>query len=89
MFVYRLQSPKNSMLAVHPNGRGSRASGEKLSVGFGEHHVDYGGVAAAAGGAWARRVERADDLMGTLVDAIRVVMEEKRCAVVECLLEAI
>ncbi|KAI0747550.1 thiamine diphosphate-binding protein [Fomes fomentarius] len=82
-------SPKNSMLAVHPNGCGSRASGDKLSVGFGEHHVDYGGVAAAAGGAWARRVERADDLMSTLVDAIRVVMEEKRCAVVECVLEAI
>ncbi|KAI0686997.1 thiamine diphosphate-binding protein [Earliella scabrosa] len=82
-------SPKASLRGVHPNGYGSRASGQKLSIGFGHDNVDYGGVAAAAGGAWSRRVERAEELMGTLVEAIQVVRDEKRCAVVECILEAI
>ena len=84
------QSPKFSMRAVHPTGLGSVASGEKLSVGFGqEGNVDYGGVAAAAGGAWARQVARADQLRSVLEEAMRVVMQERRCAVVDCLVESI
>ncbi|KAI0662123.1 thiamine diphosphate-binding protein [Cubamyces menziesii] len=83
-------SPKFSMRAVHPTGLGSVASGEKLSVGFGqEGNVDYGGVAAAAGGAWARQVARADQLRSVLEEAMRVVMQERRCAVVDCLVESI
>ena len=78
------------MRAVHPDGLGSRASGERLSVGFGEsHNVDYGGIAAAAGGAWAKRVHRADALRGVLDEAVNVVIHEKRCAVVECVIESI
>ena len=79
-----------SMLGVHSDGLGSRVSGERLSVGFGvDGNVDFGGVAAAAGGAWGRRVERADELRGAFEEAVRVVMQEKRCAVVECVLASI
>ncbi|RDX48760.1 thiamine diphosphate-binding protein [Lentinus brumalis] len=83
-------SPKYSMRAVHPEGHGSHASGEKLSVGFGEsHNADYGGIAAAAGGAWAKRVERAEELRRVFDEAIQVVVNQKRCAVVECIIESI
>ncbi len=78
------------MRAVHPEGHGSHASGEKLSVGFGEsHNADYGGIAAAAGGAWAKRVERAEELRRVFDEAIQVVVNQKRCAVVECIIESI
>lgn len=78
------------MRAVHPDGLGSSVTGEKLTVGFGqEHNADYSGVAAAAGGAWARQVGRADELKGVFAEAIRVVTQEKRCAVVDCIIESI
>lgn len=84
------QSPKYSMRAVHPDGLGSSVSGEKLTVGFGqEHNVDYAGVAEAAGGAWAQQVARADELKSVFAEAIRVVTQERRCAVVECVIESI
>ena len=90
LLTVSLQSPKFSMRAVHPDGYGSHASGERLSVGFGEsHNVDYGGIAAAAGGAWAKRAQRADELRGVLDEAVHVVIHEKRCAVVECMIESI
>ncbi len=78
------------MRAMHPAGLGRGVSGEKLTVGFGEeHNADYAGVAAAAGGAWARQVARADELRGAFEEAIRVVMEERRCAVIDCIIESI
>ncbi|KAI0330510.1 thiamine diphosphate-binding protein [Cubamyces sp. BRFM 1775] len=83
-------SPKFSMRAVHPTGHGSVASGEKLSVGFGQDgNVDYAGVAAAAGGAWACQVARADQLRDVFEEAVRVVTRDRRCAVVDCLVESI
>ncbi|KAL7279594.1 hypothetical protein ACG7TL_005999 [Trametes sanguinea] len=83
-------SPKYSMRAVHPNGHGSAATGEKLSVGFGqEHNPDYGGVAVAAGGAWSRQVAQANELKSVFEQAVNVVMQERRCAVVECIIESI
>ncbi|KAI0775590.1 thiamine diphosphate-binding protein [Trametes elegans] len=83
-------SPKHSMRGVHPTGHGSRVSGERLTVGFGqEQNVDYAGVAAAAGGAWARQVARADELKGVFEEAVKVVTNERRCAVVECIIESI
>ncbi|TFK88968.1 thiamine diphosphate-binding protein [Polyporus arcularius HHB13444] len=83
-------SPKASMRGVHPEGYGTHASGERLSVGFGQsHNVDYSGIAAAAGGAWAKRVQRADELRHVLDEAVHVVIHEKRCAVVECIIESI
>ena len=77
------------MRAVHPDGVGSRATGEKLSVGFGTDNADYAGVAAAAGGAWARRVDKGDDVATVFEEAVRVVKNERRCAVVECVIESI
>lgn len=61
----------------------------QLTVGFGPDMPDYAQVAVAAGGAWGRRVEKADDLSTVLREAVRVVLEEKRCAVVDCVIPSI
>lgn len=77
------------MLGVHPHGHGSKASGHKLTISLGPDSPDYGLIAAAAGGAWNRRVSAAAMLPGVLEEAIRVVLDERRSAVVDCLLESI
>ncbi|TBU43656.1 thiamine diphosphate-binding protein [Dichomitus squalens] len=82
-------SPIASMKGVYPEGIGSRVSGERLSVGFGVPSADFGGIAAAAGGAWARKVERADEVRSVFEQAMKVVMDERRCAVVECVIQSI
>ncbi|OBZ71296.1 Benzoylformate decarboxylase [Grifola frondosa] len=82
-------SPKSSMMAVYPEGHGSKVSGRQLTVGFGPDMPDYSQIAAAAGGAWARRVERASELHNVFEEAIKVVCQEKRCAVLDCLIESI
>jgi acetolactate synthase-1/2/3 large subunit len=74
------KSPKLSALAVHPEGYASRAN--EIGVSF-DPPPDYGGIAAAAGGAFARRVERASELDGAIGDALRAVREERRCAVLD------
>ena len=84
-----LQSPKHSHGMVYPDGLGSGLTGEQLAVGFGPDGADYGGVAAAAGGAWARKVAQASALKETFEEAVRVVLEERRCAVVECIVPSI
>ncbi|KAI0369411.1 thiamine diphosphate-binding protein [Pilatotrama ljubarskyi] len=82
-------SPKSSMLGVYPDGLGSSASGQQLTVGFGPDMPDYSQVAVAAGGAWGKRVERADELQAALEEAVRVVVQEKRSAVVDCIIQSI
>ncbi|KAI9065966.1 thiamine diphosphate-binding protein [Trametes sanguinea] len=82
-------SPKASMMGMYPDGLGSTASGRQLTVGFGPDMPDYSQVAAAAGGAWGKRVERADDLQNVLEEAVRVVVQEKRSAVVDCIIQPI
>ncbi|OBZ71335.1 hypothetical protein A0H81_08860 [Grifola frondosa] len=82
-------SPKSSMLGVYPDGLGSKVSGQQLTVGLGPDMPDYAQIAVAAGGAWGRRVERADELQSVLEEAVRVVIQEKRCAVVDCMIESI
>ena len=77
------------MLGVYPDGVGSTASGQQLSTGFGTEAPDYSQVAVAAGGAWGKRVEKVDELHSVLQEAVRVVLEEKRCAVVDCIIESI
>ncbi|KAM0752659.1 thiamine diphosphate-binding protein [Meredithblackwellia eburnea MCA 4105] len=81
------KSPKLSLLGVHPNGLASKTSAQDLNVSFGPDAPDYGGIAAAAGGAWAKKVLKVDELDGALKEAIRVVREEKRCALLDCWLE--
>ncbi|KAF8959138.1 thiamine pyrophosphate enzyme, N-terminal TPP binding domain-containing protein [Flammula alnicola] len=98
------KSPKLSMLGVHPTGHGSSVSGAELSVGFGPSSPDYAqiAVAASSGWAWGARVggvdaamkgksglELQEELHKVIVEAVRVVLEEKRCAVVDCILESI
>ncbi|KAJ7224108.1 thiamine pyrophosphate enzyme, N-terminal TPP binding domain-containing protein [Mycena pura] len=91
------KAPKMSMLGCHPTGHGSRAaSGAELSVGFGPHCPDYSqiAVAASAGWAWGKRVGAdggnvKEELSAAVAEAIRVVLEERRCAVLDCVLESI
>jgi hypothetical protein len=81
------------MLSLHPTGYGSKASGDKLSVGFGPNCPDYAQIAVAAsdGWAWGKRVTTGGKavLEGTISEAVKVVVEERRCAVVDCVLESI
>jgi len=77
------------MLGVYPQGLGSSVSGQQLSVGFGPEAPDYAGIATAAGGAWGSKVTRATELHKAIQEAVRVVKEEKRCAVLDCVIESI
>jgi len=91
------KAPKMSMLGCHPTGYGSRASsGAELSVGFGPHVPDYSqiAVAASAGWVWGKRVggdggNVKEELHTAVAEAVRVVLEERRCAVLDCVLESI
>jgi hypothetical protein len=56
-------------------------------VSFGptdDFNPDYGGIASAAGGAWAKKVKEVSELEESMTEAIRVVVEEKRSAVLDC-----
>jgi acetolactate synthase-1/2/3 large subunit len=74
------KSPRLSTLAVHPAGYASRAA--DLDMGF-QPQADYGGIAAAAGGAFARVVEDAADLEKALDECFHAVQVEGRCAVLD------
>ena len=74
------KAPKFSALAIHPDGFASRA--EDLDLSF-DPPPDYSGVAAAAGGAFARVVKRPQDVEAAVADGLRVVLEEQRCAVLD------
>ncbi|BGP51869.1 hypothetical protein JCM10450v2_007829 [Rhodotorula kratochvilovae] len=81
------RSPKLSLLGVHPNGLGAAGATRDLNVTFGpsdDLNPDYGGIAAAAGGAWSRKITKAAELKDALREAVRVVTEEKRSAVLDC-----
>lgn len=84
------------MLGVHPTGHGSKVSGQQLTVGFGPDTPDYSqiAVAASAGWAWGQRVGEGKNrgkaaLEAVINEAVKVVIQEKRCAVVDCVLESI
>ncbi len=74
------KAPKFSTLAIHPEGHASRAN--DIGVAF-DPPPDYSGIAAAAGGAFARKVERAEDVEDALAAAMRAVKHEKRAAVLD------
>jgi acetolactate synthase I/II/III large subunit len=74
------RAPKFSMLAVHPDGYASKA--EDIDVAF-DPPPDYSGIAAAAGGAFARIVKRIEEVEPAVAEALKVVREEKRCAVLD------
>jgi len=74
------RSPKMSTLAVHPQGYASRA--DAIGVEF-DPAPDHAAIAAAAGGAWARKIERPEEVEAALAEALKVVRDEKRCAVLD------
>lgn len=88
------------MLGVHPTGHGANAAGDQLTVGFGPDCPDYSQIAVAAsnGHAWGRKIsvdlatgDRSAQILlqETIAEAVRVVVEDRRCAVVDCVLENI
>jgi acetolactate synthase I/II/III large subunit len=74
------KAPKFSALAVHPDGYASGAADLDLSF---DPPPDYGGIAAAAGGAFAVTLRKANEVEDGLRRAFRAVREEKRAAVVD------
>jgi acetolactate synthase-1/2/3 large subunit len=76
------KAPKVSMLSVHPDGYASRANADDIGIGF-DPPPDYAAIAAAAGGAFARTVLRADDLDAALAEGLNAVRTEQRCAVLD------
>lgn len=67
-------APKKSLLLVHPEGQGSRATNEELNISFAPS-PDYAGIAVAAAGGrcWAGRTSKASELGALLEEAVKVV----------------
>ncbi|KFY87204.1 hypothetical protein V500_07132 [Pseudogymnoascus sp. VKM F-4518 (FW-2643)] len=68
-------APKRSLLLVHPDGLGSKATNEELNISFAPT-PDYAGIAKAAAGGklFAEKVAKTSDLEGVLqraVDAVK------------------
>jgi acetolactate synthase I/II/III large subunit len=74
------KAPKFSTLAVHPDGFASRAGDLDLSF---DPSPDYSGIAAAAGGAFARVIKRPEDVEAGVADGLQAVLDERRCAVLD------
>ena len=77
------------MLSVYPNGQGGKLAAEHLSVGFGPDVPDYSQIAAAAGGAWGKKISSPLEVEASIKDGIDIVRHERRCAVLDCVLESI
>ena len=77
------RAPRFSMLGVHPDGYGSHEP--DINIAF-DPSPDYSGIAAAAGGAYARKVEKIEEVESAIAQALRIVREEKRCAVLDMVL---
>jgi acetolactate synthase-1/2/3 large subunit len=75
------RAPRFSALAVHPQGYAAKAN--DLDLNLVDPEPDYAGIAAAAGGAYARTVKSPKALDAALAEGVRVVREEKRCAVID------
>jgi acetolactate synthase-1/2/3 large subunit len=74
------KAPKFSTLALHPDGHASRA--RDIGVSF-DPSPDHAAIAAAAGGAFARGVERADGVAEALEEALHAVRVQRRPAVLD------
>lgn len=74
------KAPKMSALAVHPDGYASKS--QDLNIAF-DPPPDYSGIAAAAGGAYARIVKDAKELDQAIAEAVYTVRHEKRSAVLD------
>lgn len=67
-------APRNSLLLVHPDGLGSKATNEEINISF-DPVPDYSGIAKAAAGGklHAAKVDSAGDLDAVLKEAIEKV----------------
>lgn len=74
------KAPRFSALSVHPDGYASKANDLDLSF---DPPPAYADIAAAAGGAYARKVERPEDLDAAVAEALDVVRNQKRSAVLD------
>jgi thiamine pyrophosphate-dependent acetolactate synthase large subunit-like protein len=77
-------APRRSLLLVHPNGEGSKVDNKELNISF-EPTPDFAGIARASSGGriWAGCVDGVEGLVHSLGEAVRVVSEEGRSAVLE------
>ncbi|CAK7271241.1 hypothetical protein SEPCBS57363_004516 [Sporothrix epigloea] len=77
-------APRRSLLLVHPDGLGSKASNEDINIEF-SPSPDYSGIAkaAAAGGLFAARVDQSSELESVLKQAVEAVLNGTS-AVVDC-----
>ncbi|OLN80974.1 Benzoylformate decarboxylase [Colletotrichum chlorophyti] len=77
-------APRRSLLLVHPEGEGARASNEEINISF-DPSPDYAGIAKAAAGGdlFAARVDNTADLEDVLKKAIEAV-QSGQAAVVDC-----
>lgn len=88
-------SPKNACLRIRPGVQvaAAAASGEaSLAEGMGvslSPSVDFGMIAEGAGGASSWRVDNIKDIDRTIAEAIEVVRQQKRSALIEVKLESI
>ncbi|WP_343612691.1 thiamine pyrophosphate-requiring protein [Novosphingobium sp.] len=78
------KSPKLSTLAVHPDGYAAHA--DTLDTSF-DPAPDYVGIAKAAGNAWGKQITNPEDIDQIIAEALKVVREEKRCAVLDVWLD--
>lgn len=80
-------APKKSLLLVHPDGEGSKATNEELNISFAPT-PDYPGIAKAASGGkcWTGVAGNADELQTLLPKAVEAV-KNGTCAVLEAQLE--
>ncbi|KFA65769.1 hypothetical protein S40285_07096 [Stachybotrys chlorohalonatus IBT 40285] len=80
----RWNAPRRSLLLVHPEGLGSKASNQEINIAF-DPSPDYSGIAkaAAAGDLHAAKVDKAEELERVLREAIETV-KGGQTAVVDC-----
>ena len=81
-------APRRSLLLVHPDGYGSKATNEELNISFAPS-PDYAGIAKAAAGGnlWAGRASTVTELEKLLPEAVESVMNGVG-AVLDCQLDA-
>jgi acetolactate synthase-1/2/3 large subunit len=74
------RAPRQAVISVHPHGIAAKSP--DIDIDF-PQPPDYGGIAAAAGGAHAEVVKSAAQVDGALSRALRAIREEGRAAVID------
>ena len=74
------RAPRQAVLSVHPDGIAAKSP--KIDIDF-PQPPDYAGIAAAAGGAHAERVQSIAEVGPALERALHAVRVEKRAAVID------